>query len=74
MYVMHTEVGQQVARFALRDDRTMFLFIFADEVFDRGEAGDIRAQKAILRKDFGSSGWECPQILDVLDGDRRSLF
>ena len=28
---MYTEVGQQVARFAMRDDHTMFLFIFADE-------------------------------------------
>ena len=31
VYVMYTQVGQQVARFAMRDDRTMFLFMFADE-------------------------------------------
>ncbi len=30
VYVMYTQVGQQVARFAMRDDRTMFLFTFAD--------------------------------------------
>jgi hypothetical protein len=30
VYVMYTEVGQQVSRFALRNDRSLFLFIFAD--------------------------------------------
>ena len=24
-------------------------------------------QKALIRKRFGESGWECPQILDALD-------
>lgn len=73
-YVMFTELGQQVARFALRDDRTMFLFIFADPSFDRREEGDVRAQKNLLRKRFGRSGWECPQILDLLDGDIDLYF
>ncbi len=73
-YVMHTEVGRQVARFALRDDRTMFLFIFADKTFDRGEAGDLHAQKALLRERFGGSGWECPRILDLLDECRDLYF
>jgi len=57
VYVMHTEIGRQVARFALRDDRTMFLFIFADEISDRGESGDIRAQQGMLGARFGNSGW-----------------
>ena len=30
VYVMYTEVGQQVSRFAMRDDRTMFLITYAD--------------------------------------------
>ena len=30
VYVLYTEVGQQVGRFTKRDDRTMFLFTFAD--------------------------------------------
>ena len=63
IYVMYTEVGQQVARFAMRDDRTMFLFTFADS---DPESGDLQAQKALLRKRFGASGWECPAILDAL--------
>ncbi len=67
-YVMFTQVGQQVGRFAMHDDRTLFLFTFADPVADGTETGDIAAQKALLRQRFGNSGWECPQILRGLDG------
>jgi len=67
VYVMYTEVGQQVGRFAMREDRTMFLFIFADQAVDGTAINDIQAQKALLRKRFGNSGWECPQILKALD-------
>ena len=64
-YVMYTEVGGQVSRFTMRGDRTMFLFIFADE--DRAVPEGMKAQKARLRDRFGKSGWECPRILDALD-------
>jgi len=64
VYVMYTEIGQQVGRFAMRGDRTMFMFIFADPDLDRG---DFAAQKALLRRRFGASGWECAAILDELD-------
>jgi len=66
VYVMFTEVGQQVMRFSMRDDRTMFLFTFADRQSSTS-ATDLEAQKALLRARFGKSGWECPQILDQLD-------
>ena len=65
-YVTYTEVGQQVGRFAMRGDRTMFLFTFADDERRTGSGG-VQAQKALARKRFGKSGWECPQILDALD-------
>ncbi|MGA9978766.1 MAG: FAD-binding domain [Candidatus Sulfotelmatobacter sp.] len=65
VYPMYTQVGQQVGRFALRGDRTMFLFTFADE--NASGTDDVPSQKALLRQRFGSSGWECPQILDALD-------
>lgn len=65
-YVMYTEVGQQVGRFALRGDRTMFHFIFADP--DPGGAipEGLDAQKEFLARRFGNSGWECPEILKAL--------
>lgn len=67
VYLMFTELGQQVMRFSMRDDRTMFLFTFADDEARGTSANDLPAQKALLRARFGKSGWECPQILDRLD-------
>jgi 2-polyprenyl-6-methoxyphenol hydroxylase-like FAD-dependent oxidoreductase len=72
IYVMYTQVGQQVARFAMRDDRTMFLFTFADETADRRI--DVEGQKALLRERFGNSGWECPEILAALDSSENLYF
>jgi 2-polyprenyl-6-methoxyphenol hydroxylase-like FAD-dependent oxidoreductase len=67
VYLMFTELGQQVMRFSMRDDRTMFLFTFADDEASGASANDLPAQKALLRARFEKSGWECPQILDQLD-------
>jgi 2-polyprenyl-6-methoxyphenol hydroxylase-like FAD-dependent oxidoreductase len=73
VYVMYTEVHQQVARFSMRDGRTMFLFVFAENDAPSAD-GDFASHKAILRKRFGNSGWECPQILDALDACRDLYF
>lgn len=65
VYVMYTEVGRQVARFAMRDDRTMFLLIFADTA--SAVPADLEEQKAVLRERFAASGWECPRVIDALE-------
>ncbi len=72
VYVLYTEVGQQVGRFTMRGDRTLFLFTFADA--DAVGPSDLPAQKALLRKRFGKSGWECPEILDALDAANDLYF
>jgi len=74
VYVMYTQVGQQVARFAMRGDRTMFLFTFADEVADDSAFADIQAQKAALQQRFANSGWECPQILEAVNNCNDLYF
>jgi len=66
VYVMYTEVGQQVVRFAMRDNRTLFLFTFAGPAINAA-AMNVAAQKELLRKRFGKSGWECDAILKALD-------
>lgn len=71
IYLVYTEVHQQVGRFTMRGNRTLFLFTFADADPD---TGDIRSQKALLRKRFGNSGWECPRILDALDTSDALYF
>jgi 2-polyprenyl-6-methoxyphenol hydroxylase-like FAD-dependent oxidoreductase len=65
VYVTYNVPGRQVGRFAMRGDRTLFLFIFRSD--DVPEVADAAACKAQLHREFGSAGWECPQILDALD-------
>ena len=60
VYVSYSLPRKQVARFAMRDDRTMFLFVFADEKDRRVESQDTNTHKDILRAEFRSTGWECP--------------
>jgi 2-polyprenyl-6-methoxyphenol hydroxylase-like FAD-dependent oxidoreductase len=65
VYVIHRDVGQQVGRFSMRGDRTMFLFVFADS--DPEIPTDLDRQKRLLHERFSDSGWECPAILEELD-------
>lgn len=64
-YLMFTEVGQQVGRFSLRENRSMFHFTFADA--DPAIPPRLADQKALLRSRFENRGWECSRILDALD-------
>lgn len=61
VYVTYNTPGRQVARFALRGDRTMFLFVW------RAGHDDRRSPKEQLRNAFGDAGWECEQILAAVD-------
>ena len=65
VYVTHTDVGQQVGRFAMRGDRTMFIFVCSDPSPKIPE--DLAHQKVYLRERFSRSGWECSNILDALE-------
>jgi 2-polyprenyl-6-methoxyphenol hydroxylase-like FAD-dependent oxidoreductase len=65
VYLMYTRVGQEISRFSMRNDRTMFLFTFADP--NPAMPRDLAAQKAVLRQRFGKTGWESERILDALD-------
>lgn len=67
VYVMYKQVGQQVGRFARRNNRTMFVFIFTEDELTHMKELDLAEQKALLRNKFYDSGWECPQILQALD-------
>ena len=66
VYVMFGDPGRMVGRVTLRDDRTLFLFVFAvgAEVSSRLQ---LMGQRARLRARFGDQVWECRQILDALD-------
>lgn len=72
VYVMYTEVGKQVARFAMRDDRTTILFVYADE--HEATPHDLAGQKAAIRFVFEGEGWECGPILAALEKTRELYF
>jgi 2-polyprenyl-6-methoxyphenol hydroxylase-like FAD-dependent oxidoreductase len=62
VYVTYGSPGRQLARFALRDDRTMFLFIF------RADHHNTDATpKEQLRNEFSEVGWEAREFLTALD-------
>lgn len=64
-YLLYNTIGAQVGRFALRDDRTLFLFVFRAPVPDTPDSPDDA--KAMLRDRFSDAGWECSRILKRLD-------
>jgi len=66
VYVSHTAPGRQVSRFSMREDRTLFLFVFRDEYARAALPEDDEARKAALCRVFGDMGWECPQILAAM--------
>ncbi len=71
-YVLFQKVGQQLGRFALRDDRTMFLFVFLDE--EQGHLGEDVDHRAELHRRFSGAGWESDQILAAMAASESLYF
>jgi len=67
VYVSYCLPGRQIARFALRDDRTLFLFVFAAPAAGADDINGGKAAKALLHATFAGAGWESPRILAALD-------
>jgi len=66
VYVSHAVPGRQISRFAMRNDKTLFLFVFRDEYLaDHGPRSALDC-KAALAAVFADVGWECPQILSAM--------
>jgi 2-polyprenyl-6-methoxyphenol hydroxylase-like FAD-dependent oxidoreductase len=66
VYVSHADPGRQIARLALRDDRTMFL-LSAREAEPGPAHWDRRATCDYLHARFGDMGWEASDILSAVD-------
>jgi 2-polyprenyl-6-methoxyphenol hydroxylase-like FAD-dependent oxidoreductase len=73
-YVSHAKPGRQLARFAERGGRTMFLFVFTAEQLAGPEPRDLGARKASLHRVFGDFGWEASKVLAALDAARDVYF
>lgn len=73
-YVSYALPGRQIARYALRNGRSAFFFVFAQEKPLAIDHHDTAAQRQILRQRFSGTGWECDEILDVMDSASDLYF
>jgi 2-polyprenyl-6-methoxyphenol hydroxylase-like FAD-dependent oxidoreductase len=67
VYVSHAVPGRQVSRWSMREDMTVFLFVFRDEYLPESSSNE-REPKAVLARVFADVGWECPQVLAAMAG------
>jgi 2-polyprenyl-6-methoxyphenol hydroxylase-like FAD-dependent oxidoreductase len=74
VYVSYATPGRQVARYALRNDRSAFLLVFASDEPLKDAAHGPEAQRAQLRTRFAGAGWECDEIMRALDASNDLYF
>jgi 2-polyprenyl-6-methoxyphenol hydroxylase-like FAD-dependent oxidoreductase len=67
VYVTHGVPGRQVSRFSLREDRTLFLFVFRDEYLPSASPSRAHDPRSVLAHVFADVGWECPQVLAAME-------
>ncbi len=73
VYVIYNEPGRMLARFALHEDRTLFLFVFSTGDTIEG-AHSLAAQKRVLWERYRGARWECQRILAELDRTESLYF
>ena len=66
-YVAYTAPGRYVARFPLRDDRTLFFVLLRDEYLKGGVPASQPERKAALTGALADIGWESDAILLALE-------
>jgi len=73
-YLSFARPGRQISRYAMRDNKTAFLLVYADDAPPTVAPHDIAAQKHLLHEKFGGDGWECAEILQRLDAAEELYF
>ncbi len=66
VYVGYGVPGRQIFRFSMREDKTLFLFVFRDEYLPGESPANDEDRKSVLTHVFADVGWECPQILAAM--------
>lgn len=67
-YLSYAAPGRQITRYALREDRTAFFFVFESQNQIAEAAHDLATQKQILRDTFSREAWiEWPEIESRLE-------
>lgn len=66
--IMHSATGRQIARFALRDGRTLVLMVFRSDLLNGVEPEGTAQAQALLKTVFDDAGWESRAILAAMPG------
>ena len=66
VYICYSIPGKQIARYALRGNRSVFLFVWAADAELRIPEHEA-VQKERLRQAFSGVGWESDDILEAMD-------
>jgi 2-polyprenyl-6-methoxyphenol hydroxylase-like FAD-dependent oxidoreductase len=74
VYLGYAVPGRQIIRFSMRNDKTVFLFVFGDEYLTTASLSSEQERKAALTHVFADVGWECPGILAALASVRDIYF
>jgi 2-polyprenyl-6-methoxyphenol hydroxylase-like FAD-dependent oxidoreductase len=72
VYVMYSRPGRSLGRFTMRENQTLFLFVFATGNEALPETLD--GQKELLLALYADDKWECRHILDQLKGAQELYF
>jgi 2-polyprenyl-6-methoxyphenol hydroxylase-like FAD-dependent oxidoreductase len=67
-FVTHSVPGKAISRFAMRDDRTLFLCVFRNESMPSGRVSTVAERKAVIESVFADMGWESASILAAMAG------
>ncbi len=65
-YVSYNVPGRQVTRYALRGNRSAFLFVFVDRDGRLAAPAARHDARGTLDKLYRDAGWECTDILDAM--------
>lgn len=74
VYITHGLPGRQVSRFSMRDDYTLFLFVFRDEYLPDDYPTSDQQRKSALNRIFADVGWECSRILKGMENASDIYF
>jgi 2-polyprenyl-6-methoxyphenol hydroxylase-like FAD-dependent oxidoreductase len=66
IYVSYGEPGRQVSRFAMHDDRTLFLFVWRDDEGVDAHADSLKQRREAMLRRFAGMGWETGDILAAI--------
>jgi 2-polyprenyl-6-methoxyphenol hydroxylase-like FAD-dependent oxidoreductase len=62
VYVSRSLPGKQISRFTMRDNKTLFLFVFRNELMKQEAPTTVEETKRVIEDVFGDAEWEWPEI------------